>query len=114
MRETLRTSNGFVVGSKRIISRTSVAACGNKAATTLGNLVLCVVICFGANWASTCANKSLESENQNGGIFPVTAFVATAAFEADVNGPLDAEEVVVMATIGYVSCRGHKCGKWLC
>ena len=94
--------------------RTSVAASGDKAATTWKNVVLCAVICFRENWASTCANESSRSEGKNGGIFTVTAFVATAAFEADVDGPSDAEEVVVMAKMRYVSRRGHKCGKWLC
>ena len=93
----MRTSNGFVVGGERILSQTSVAASGDKAATAWKKLVLCVVSCFRENWASTCANESLGSDGQNGGIFTVTAFVATAAFEADVDGPSDAEEVVVMA-----------------
>ena len=96
------------------MSRTSVAASGDKAATTWNNLVLCVVICFTENWASNCANESSGSEGQNERIFTVTAFVATAAFEADVDGPSDAEEVVVIAKMRYVSRRGHKYGKWLC
>ena len=73
------------------MSRTSLAAIGDKAATTWKNLVLCVVI------------------------FTVTAFVATASFQTDVDGPSDAEEVVVMEKMRYVSRRpSHKCGKWLC
>ena len=59
--------------------RTSVAASGDKAATTWKNVVLCAVICFRENWASTCANESSRSEDQ---IFTVIAFAATAAFEA--------------------------------
>ena len=77
-------------------------------------MVLCAVICFVENRISTCAYESFGSEGQNVGIFTVTVFVATAAFEADVDGPLDAEEFVVMAKMRYVSRRGHKCGKWLC
>ena len=97
------------------MSRTSLAAIGDKAATTWKNLELCVLICFRENWASNCANQSSGSEGQNGGIFTVTAFVATASFQTDVDGPSDAEEVVVMEKMRYVSRRpSHKCGKWLC
>ena len=69
------------------MSRTSLAAIGDKAATTWKNLELCVLICFRENWASNCANQSSGSEGQNGGIFTVTAFVATASFQTDVDGP---------------------------
>ena len=79
VRETLRTSNEFVVGGERIMARTSVAAIGDKAATTSKHLVLWAVICFRETWASTCANESSGSEDQ---IFTVIAFAATAAFEA--------------------------------
>ena len=46
-------------------------------------MVLCAVICFVENRISTCAYESFGSEGQNVGIFTVTVFVATAAFEAD-------------------------------
>jgi hypothetical protein len=96
----LSTSNGFVEGGVRIRSRTSVAASGDKAATTWANLVPYDVIFFTVYCASTCANQSSGSEGQNGGILTATAFVATT-FVAVVGGGvsfelLDEEGVVIM------------------